>query len=241
MLSPRTHHWWKLHCAYPWNRLCAWAQGESSSRSIPLTWPDHPNRIDFLNQLVRRRPVTDYLEIGCREDRCFSRIEAPRKVGVDPVSGGTVRTTSDRFFAANSQRFDLIFIDGLHLAEQVLLDVRNALEVLKPEGIIILHDCLPLRAVAQYRTQSDIIWNGDVWKAFVEIRSWSHVDAATALLDHGLGIILPRPNSKPLPLPQRPLRFDQLASDYPSWLRTLPYPEAIRFALSASVPPTSDR
>ena len=35
-------------------------------------------------------------------------------VGVDPLLGGTHRMTSDAFFAANADAFDLIFIDGLH-------------------------------------------------------------------------------------------------------------------------------
>lgn len=35
-------------------------------------------------------------------------------VGVDPLLGGTHRMTSDAFFAANTEHFDLIFIDGLH-------------------------------------------------------------------------------------------------------------------------------
>ncbi|MEI6258276.1 MAG: class I SAM-dependent methyltransferase [Planctomycetota bacterium] len=142
-------------------------------------------------------------------------VQAARKVGVDPNRGGTIRATSQDCFASNSDTFDLIFVDGLHHHEQVIEDVRNALDVLRPGGVIVLHDCLPLSCVAQYREQSHFIWNGDVWKALVEIRTWPEVDTATCLIDHGLGIVVPRAN-------------------YQRMLRTIDYDAGLRFAMSAS-------
>lgn len=221
---------------YPVRRILARLGGKHSPRIIPVQWPPHPTRIDFLSTLAGRQNIRSYLEIGCFQDECFSRIQAPRKVGVDPVSGGTVRAKSDDFFATNADVFDLVFIDGLHLAEQVLADVKHSLEVLRPGGVIVLHDCLPLNSVAQYRRRSSRVWNGDVWKAFVEIRRWPHVDAATCLIDHGLGVIVRRPNTAPLSLPMssyRQLAFDQLADDYQHLLRTLDYESALEFAMTS--------
>ena len=40
-------------------------------------------------------------------------------------------------------KFDLIFIDGLHLANQVQKDIENSLKFIKDEGFIVLHDCNP--------------------------------------------------------------------------------------------------
>ena len=39
--------------------------------------------------------------------------------------------------------FDVIFIDGLHLADQVEKDIDNALKFIKEDGFIILHDVNP--------------------------------------------------------------------------------------------------
>jgi hypothetical protein len=177
--------------------------------------------------------VNDYLEIGCGDDVCFSRIRAPRRVGVDPKSGGTIRATSRDFFASNRQTFDLVFVDGLHHHEQVIEDVRNALQVLSPRALVVLHDCLPLSCVAQYREQSQNIWNGDVWKAMVEIRTWPAVDACTCLIDHGMGIVIPRPNTDRLDLGGKSpveLTFDDLAADYRRLLRVVDYEAGLRFA-----------
>ena len=53
--------------------------------------------------------------------------------------------TSDEFFSQNKETFDLIFIDGLHIHEQVLKDIDNSLNVLNENGVILLHDCLPAK------------------------------------------------------------------------------------------------
>lgn len=219
--------------AYPVRRQLGVLSGEYSERIIPVTWPTNPDRIDFLNEIAEQNKAQTYLEIGCRDDECFANIKIPHKVGVDPVSGGTVRLTSDEFFCRNKETFDLIFIDGLHLYEQVLRDISNALAVLNPVGTIVLHDCLPLTAEAQYRRQCNRIWNGDVWKAMVEFRTRPDLDAATCLIDHGLGIIRPRPNTDIQEAPGKQFRdlgFNDLVENYPRWLRTMDYEAGLKFA-----------
>lgn len=223
---------------YPWRRWRAFRSGLYTPTRIPLRWASTPSRIDFLNQVVVANRVHDYLEIGCAADACFSRIRAPRRVGVDPQRGGTIRATSSEFFASNRQTFDLVFVDGLHHHEQVIEDVLNSLHVLSPRGLVVLHDCLPLSCVAQYREQSQRIWNGDVWKAMVEIRTWPAVDASTCLIDHGIGIVVPRPNTDRLDLAGRSpmdLSFDDLAADYRRLLRVVDYEAGLRFACPDAV------
>ena len=50
------------------------------------------------------------------------------------------RKTSDEFFNKNSNKFDLIYIDGNHLFEFVKRDIDNSLKFLKDNGVIILDD-----------------------------------------------------------------------------------------------------
>ncbi len=73
--------------------------------------------------------------------------------------------------------FDVIFIDGLHLAEQVDRDISNSLKVLKEDGFIVLHDCNPptewhaREMYAFYHTPAQGQWNGTTWKAFLKYRN----------------------------------------------------------------------
>jgi len=109
-------------------------------------------RYTIIEFLVNSYHVKKYLEIGCGENRyTFDRI-APiidKSICVDPFTGGTHKMTSDEFFASNNDTFDVIFIDGLHSAKQVMRDVQNSLRWLKYDGHILLHDCNPQREYEQ--------------------------------------------------------------------------------------------
>src|SRR5262245_26001763 len=129
------------------------------------------DRVEFMNRLVRQRGYSSYLEIGCGSGETLRSITARYKVGVDPVGEATFPVSSDAFFQENRRHFDLVFIDGLHLREQVLRDVNGALGCLSPGGTIVLHDCLPLTERHQLRTRLPGPWTGDVWKAVVELRA----------------------------------------------------------------------
>ena len=116
------------------------------------------------------------------------------KIGVDPLSGGNLKMTSDEFFKNNTKNFDCIFIDGLHIYEQVRKDILNSVNFLNSNGTIILHDCLPSKIWNQIVPKIYGHWTGDVWKAIVEARTMKNIDTYTCKADHGLGIIFKREN-----------------------------------------------
>lgn len=91
-------------------------------------------RVDIIRYIAENYPVVDYLEIGAANSDAFIVAQElfPNAVGVDPVEGCTHRMTSDEFFANNTAKFDVIFVDGLHTAIQVYKDIHNALKILKP-------------------------------------------------------------------------------------------------------------
>ncbi len=117
--------------------------------------PSRTKVINFLLSLIQSD--TNYLEIGVRNPNAnFNQIKANKKYSVDPgiefePNPVDFNMTSDDFFQKLSQneilsneiKFDVIFIDGLHLAEQVDRDIENALKYLKDDGFIVLHDCNP--------------------------------------------------------------------------------------------------
>ena len=167
---------------------------ESFNEKLNFDWSRSSKRFTVINNIISKMKYKKYLEIGCFKDETFKQIEIQDKTGVDPVSGGTIRLTSDKFFFQNKEKFDIIFIDGLHIYEQVRKDIQNSLNVLNQNGVILLHDCLPKKTRDQMIPRSHEHWNGDVWKSIVEIRVNPNLDTYTCLADEGIGIILKRPN-----------------------------------------------
>lgn len=156
-------------------------------------------RTDLLNYLIERFSYRDYLEIGVRDPRDnFDKVCSTGVAhGCDPAPLRPVShtMTSDAFFAERAVTggapYDLIFIDGLHLAEQVERDVENALAHLTPNGSIVLHDCNPETEAAQVEEfQPGVAWNGTVWKAWVKLRA-TRPDLAMWVvdIDYGCGVI----------------------------------------------------
>ena len=149
------------------------------------------NRISIVNLLVSGKPGGDYLEIGCASNLLFDAVMAGRKIGVDPVSGGTHRQTSDAFFESHADaRFDVVFIDGLHHYDQVRRDLVNALKVVRRGGWIALHDMLPRDWIEEHVPQlSTSGWTGDGWKVAFELAASPDVDFRLLALDHGVGVL----------------------------------------------------
>ena len=182
------------------NRIYYFLFVERFNKKISFNFPKNIFRWDLIQFLINKYNYSTYLEIGCDKNQSFSKIKIPHKVGVDPISGGTIRKTSDDFFKSNKEKFDIIFIDGLHHYEQVVVDINNALNVLNENGHILVHDCLPRtiahQAIPRYRGS----WNGDVWKSIVELRTRKNLDVFTCEIDFGVGVIQKRNNSKLLEL-----------------------------------------
>lgn len=173
---------------------------ENFKKKLNFDWSSLPQRFEIINKIIKKNSYKRYLEIGCFKDENFNKINITYKVGVDPVSGGTVRKTSDEYFKNNKEYFDIIFIDGLHYFDQVKKDIENSLDFLNTKGIIIVHDCLPSKIRDQMIPRAHEKWNGDVWKAIVEFRTKDHLDVYTCFADEGLGIILKRNNKNKLDL-----------------------------------------
>ena len=164
---------------------------------------DYFSRSNLINYLIGLYGYKSYLEIGVNNGENFEKIECSYKVGVDPSNNYdkvTFNITSDDFFAQNKDTFDIIFVDGSHISDQAIIDIKSSLEVLNPKGTIVMHDCLPPHEGAQLQEQTQDHWNGDVWKAFAYFRAYSDLTMFTIFTDHGLGIIK-KGNQVPYKLP----------------------------------------
>jgi len=181
---------------------------------------------EFFNILVAEFGYISYLEIGCKDDTTFNQVKVERKIGVDPQRGGTLRMTSDAYFADNDEKFDLVFIDGLHEHEQVLRDFNNAMTRLNQNGTIVLHDCDPPSEERQ-RTPwngKQRGWCGDCWRAYVSLRAIPDVDAICTTFDMGMGIVRLRANTDliTIPKPVAELTWDDFVLNKEKWLRITP-------------------
>ena len=175
-------------------RLKFYIFGEKFYKKINYDWHQHSHRFDIINNIIKYKKYTSYLEIGCQADVSFKKVSALEKIGVDPMDGGTHRMTSDDFFKSNKKKFDIIFIDGLHEYSQVLRDIKNAIKFLNENRIILVHDCLPAKIWHQTIPQTHSSWNGDVWKAIVECRTIDNIDTYTCIADQGLGVVFNKKN-----------------------------------------------
>ena len=149
-------------------------------------------RYHLIQSLITTRGYKRYLEIGAGSGILFKLIEVEEKDAVDPgvdnqfVSNDEAKKnvsyehlnypmTSDEFFenhAPNLEKYDIIFIDGLHEHEQVDKDIESSLKHLNEGGTIVIHDCNPQDEVAQIVPRiRQFQWNGDVWKSIVKYRA----------------------------------------------------------------------
>ena len=129
---------------------------------------------------------TSYVEVGLGHGRSLALAGRDTKViGIDPYQGFWERLnyvcphgpatlfplTSDDFFkqydllkVLGQEDFDLGFIDGLHLFEQVLKDFINLEKYARKDSVILIHDCLPIAPIVAERESYPGFWTGDVWR-----------------------------------------------------------------------------
>jgi hypothetical protein len=190
-----------------------------------------PSRVAVIRSALERVSGRSYLELGVRDGATFAAIDAPTRVAVDPAftfrvplrdwlrsrvlraTSGTLffRMKSDAFFRGPARRlgpFAVVFVDGLHTAEQSHRDVLNALSVLEDGGVVIVHDCNPESAAAAAPTLAEALslpghlhrWNGDVYRTIVRLRTRGDLRVVVVDADEGVGIVARGANEAPLDL-----------------------------------------
>jgi hypothetical protein len=150
--------------------------------SPPATLTGSAVRINRILSIIKG---TKYLEIGVNQGFTFEGVSAKTKVGVDPVkkvitSKNEVffKMYSDDYFKINHDKYDLIFIDGLHEYRQVLKDIINALNKLTHTGVVLVDDVIPSNNIEASKkislltesekkdvSKGNFSWQGDVYKA----------------------------------------------------------------------------
>ena len=157
-------------------------------------------RYDIINHLIRINNYKSFLEIGTQEHINISNIIVDKKISVDPDPevNADFTISSDDFFKQNKEKFDIIFVDGLHHADFVYRDIINSLKIINLGGCVVVHDVIPnsyesqLIPLEKTLSTGSGIWNGDVWKSWIKLRT-ERKDLIMKVVntDHGCGIIYP--------------------------------------------------
>jgi len=138
-----------------------------------------------------------YLEIGCDLNQTFSKIVNNNKIGIDPVRGGNLKLSSKEFFENyNKEFFDVVFIDGSHLIEDVYYDTVQAIKNLNLGGYVLLDDVLPNNNLNTFRKRLTLHSFQDAYKILFFITSLSFVDLYLLPCDHGMALVKLKGNLK---------------------------------------------
>lgn len=150
------------------------------------TIKDHTS---LLNYIAKKIQAKYYLEIGILNvANNFNKIAVKFKEGIDPAVDhpAVAKMTSDEFFSEPKlARYDLVFIDGLHHADQAKRDTINSWKVLNPWGIILLHDTNPQSEHITHEPRDNKIWCGGTFRTACQIVS----PKFTIDMDYGCTII----------------------------------------------------
>lgn len=148
-------------------------------------------RLTRIGQLL---DAQSYLEIGISKGNTFRSLKLPKKVGVDPQfkfnpaqyrqpGVELYEMTSDVFFAdfAGSEKFDMIFIDGLHIFQQAYRDFCNSINHAHDRTVWLIDDVIPSDEFSALPDQREAVrrrekagvssraWHGDVYKVIFAI------------------------------------------------------------------------
>jgi hypothetical protein len=158
--------------------------------------------------LVTTTSTKRYLEVGIARARVFNMVGryVDKAVGIDiNVQAesfislknyeflGLDSTTALDLLIDRKELFDLIFIDGDHSKEMVLSDFKRCVNLVKEDGLILLHDAYP-----ETKQQTTSLLCGDGYLAIEELsrntRDWEMV---TIPVFPGLTICRKRSNQVP--------------------------------------------
>lgn len=171
------------------------------------------NHTQILNAIIEKYGLKSYLEIGVQNQaNNFDRVKCEYKFGCDPeyygLDGRIKRCASDEYFnekvfnAATETfesiftQYDLIFIDGLHTAEQVKRDFENSLRCLSDNGFIVIHDVLPENEAGTRVPRETKQWWGDVYKWAMTLPEYKGIRWVTYNIDNGCMVVRKVENGK---------------------------------------------
>lgn len=174
-------------------------------------------KYDLINVLARKHGYTRYLEISTpRTGMRFAEVDeailttkhrifyhAPGNISdglevthrtPEKVSYRVVAALLDDSSAAAS--YDIVFVDSYHSYEASMSDMLGALCLLRPGGVMIVHDCSPARWLLKRPLIGKGYWCGASYQAFIDLTlPRRDLHSYTVNCDFGCGVVLKSPTS----------------------------------------------
>ena len=143
---------------------------------------------------------TFYFEIGVQKGKSIRLAKCPA-VGVDPdpriSSEGLFKiykqSSDEYFYSIFSHHLpaDFVFIDGMHLFEQVLRDFIHTEKMIAHKGtVVVIDDIFPAHPAQASRNRRTCKWTGDVWKLLPILMSYRSDLQLTCLDTSPTGMLL---------------------------------------------------
>jgi ubiquinone/menaquinone biosynthesis C-methylase UbiE len=103
--------------------------------------------------------------------KSYLSITDPFKIECDLVKAVLPEHSQD-FYSSNTQKFDIIYVDCLHVESVVDHHLAECIKILSPKGILLINNCLPrdqshIRSYEEY-LKNQYSWTGDVWKSVLK-------------------------------------------------------------------------
>lgn len=176
-----------------------------------------PIKTDLINTFIKNRKLKSYLEF-CTTNTgfCYSKInrndlkicqrllyrctaEFNDNLPIDFRSETNEVSAQIEEIKNNQVQYDIILCDPWHLYSTSLRDIETAFELLKPGGILIVHDCKPYSADIATPLPIPGSWCGVTYQAYLDfvLANGHKLKYYTVDIDYGCGVIIKR--KKPLP------------------------------------------
>jgi hypothetical protein len=90
----------------------------------------------------------------------------------------------------SGERFDLVFIDPWHSYESSLRDIVFGLQLIKADGVVLIHDCNPPNPTCAQLEVSPVEWCGVTFAAYLDVVPFTGgIHNVTVDSDYGCGVI----------------------------------------------------
>lgn len=165
-----------------------------------------------LNKLAAIVNAKKYLEVGVQQGLTFNKVTVDYKVAVDPFFRFDYKKigsekcifyekTSDDFFINDIgvEKFDLIFLDGLHTYDQTLRDFILSLTCSHDKTVWLIDDVAPTGYLSAcpnsnfYKAARRLVkqpsWMGDVFKVIYTIHDFFPQFNYATFPEHGQTVI----------------------------------------------------
>ena len=122
----------------------------------------------------------------------------------------TSLTTSSKLvraiLASHREPYDLVFVDPHHTYENSYEDLIGAFELVRPGGVVVVHDCNPPDSSIALPQYQEGAWCGATYWAFIDfVLGRSDIRYYTVDCDYGCGVVYKLPHAYgPGPISREP-------------------------------------